>query len=185
MVRCAHITTNRFHYAGPVTKALYEMKKYPVLKKEFPFPVYTLEVKSLLEIYDVDFPSRYFTLLLTANYSDVNTIEFAELSKTLIGRGLRYACSWGRESTLGDNGFDLGNILRQEENQSDLHIMTTWHDESVADAIWFWLYNAYPDDEFWPECSSILVNVSNEACSNEVHKMLSDIEYLNKSASSV
>jgi hypothetical protein len=155
------------------------MKEYTNLKDKFPFPVFSTEVDSWQEIERLEIPTKYYVMLLLADYSAIDSEEMAKLAKRLITKGLRYVCCWGPESTLGDTGFDIGNILWEEENSVELHLMTTWHDEPLAEAVWFWLYNGTPDDEYWSNCSAVVVNVSQTAPERDLDRMLCDIDYLN------
>ena len=159
------------------------MKEYSDLKEKFPFPVFSTDVDSWEEIERLKIPTKYFVMLLLADYSTIDSEEMALLAKRLIGKGLRYVCLWGPESTLGDNGFDYGNMLWEEENSTELHLMTTWHDEPLADAVWFWLYNGTPDDEYWTKCSAVVVNLLQTAPNKDLERMLCDIDYLNNEAS--
>ena len=106
--------------------------------------------------------------------------EIAEVARQLIDKGLKYICCWGPESTVGHHGFDRGNIEWEEENKTELHVMSTSHEEPLADAVWFCLYCATPDDESWENCSTVIVNVDSAASSGELDKLLSEVDYLNR-----
>lgn len=156
------------------------MKKCSIHKAASPFQVFISELDSWSDLANLEVPTRYFTLFLAADYTKLDSVEMSNLAERLIDKGLRYVSCWGPQSTLGDNAFDMGNILWGEHNDSDLHIMTTWHDEPLAEALWFWLYNGTPDDEFWSHCSAIAVNVSSTARSAELERLISDTDYLNQ-----
>ncbi|MCW8855895.1 MAG: hypothetical protein OQJ95_00920 [Kangiella sp.] len=161
------------------------MRKCAVRKPSSPFPVFISELDSLIEVRNLEVETKYFTLFLAADYTEMNNEEMTKLAKQLIDKGLRYVCCWGEQSTLGDTAFDMGNILWEEQNDTDLHVMTTWHDEPLAEAVWFWLYNGTPDDEFWSQCSAIAVNVSGVAQSSELERLIADSDYLNQAVSDV
>lgn len=159
------------------------MNKCAIQSASSPFPVYIAEINSLIEVMNLEIPTKYFTLFLATNYANMDNDQMAELAKQLIDKGLRYVCCWGPQSTLGDTAFDMGNLLWEEQNDINLHVMTTWHDEPLADAVWFWLYNGTPDDEFWSQCSAIAINVSKEADSMELERLIVDCDYLNQQVS--
>jgi len=156
------------------------MEEITNLKNKFLFPVYSIEIESVFELKKLQLPKQYYTMLLLADYSKLNREELSKIAKELIQNGLRYVCAWGKECSMGDMAFDIGNILWQEENCDSLHVMTTWHDESLAEAVWFWLYCARPDDEFLSECCAVVINVASEAETSELNKLLTDKAYLNQ-----
>ena len=158
------------------------MKEYGNLKGTFPFPVCSYELGGWDDLNNLFVKTDSFVMLLLADYSKKSMEEIAELAKKLIDKGLKYICCWGPESTAGDNGFDLGNIEWEEENKTELHVMSTWHDEPLADAVWFFLYNATPDDQYWESCSAVIVNINSAASPEKLDKLLSDVDYLNREA---
>lgn len=57
--------------------------------------------------------------------------------------------------------------------------MSTWHnDEAFEEALWFCLYNAYPEDEVWEKTSIVVVSVSNLVSPQQLG-LLNDIGSLN------
>ena len=158
------------------------MKEYGKFKEICPFPVYSYELESWDGLIDLSVKSDNFVLLLLADYSKISLEDIAKVAKILIDKGLKYICCWGPESTVGDSGFDQGNVEWEEENNTELHVMSTWHDEPLADAVWFCLYNATPEDEYWSSCSAVIVNINSEASPEELNRLLSDVEYLNNEA---
>lgn len=149
-------------------------------KSASPFPLLIFNIKSLLDLTSLEIPTTHFTLFLAADYTEIGSSEMSELAKRLIDKGLRYVSCWGNQSTLGDNAFDMGNMLWEEENSTALHVMTTWHEELLAEALWFWLYLGTPDDEYWNSCSAVMVNVSSAVHKGELENLIGDIEKLNQ-----
>ncbi len=161
------------------------MKEYKNLKEKSPFPVYLYEVGGWDDLENISLKTDNFVLLLLADYSVKTIEEISKIAKNLIDKGLKYICSWGPGSGDGDTGFDLGNIQWEEENKKELHVTSTWHDEPLADAVWFCLYSATPDDEYWPSCSTVIVNINGTAPREELDRLLSDIDYLNAEAEAI
>ena len=158
------------------------MKEHPNLKGHIPFTAYSYDFATWAEVNSFSPVSENFVLLLLADFSNQPRNEIVLAAKQLIDKGLKYVCCWGIESEQGHDGFDLGNIEWNEVNKKSLHVMSTWHEESLADAVWFCLYVAVPDDEYWPNCSTAIVNINNTAPQKELDKLLSDPEYLNEEA---
>lgn len=145
------------------------------------YPLYEESVDSLVELLDVQYPTKYFVLLLAADYSIISSTEITNVAKKLIDKGLSYICAWGPECKKAHDAFDNANILWQEENGKELHVMSTWHtNEELEETIWFAIYDAMVDDEYWDECSTIFVSVNNENWAKTIEASLSDIPKLNE-----
>lgn len=144
------------------------------------FPVYSLEIADFSDLSEVSFPSECFVLLLAADYSTLTEKEIFAAAQLLITKGLKYILCWGIDCEKAHDTFDLGNILWEEENATENHVMSTWHnDESFEEVLWFCLYNASPDDKFWSKTSIVVVSVSNTVTNHKLG-FLNDIGSLNK-----
>ncbi len=154
------------------------MKEYRNLREKFPFPVYGIDINNWDELESVSVDSTNFVILLLADYSAKSADEISEIAVSLIDKGLKYICCWGKECGQGDTAFDIGNILWEERNNQKIHIPSTWHDEPLQEAIWYCLYLATPDDEYWSSCSTLVINIANEASSTQVDSFLSDVNLL-------
>ena len=155
------------------------VKEYTNLEKKLSFPVYLCEVDGWDELINFSAKTDNFVLLLLADFSRKTIEEIASVAKRLIDNGLKHICCWGPENTLGHMGFDLGNIEWEEENENSLHVTSTCHDEPLAEAVWYCLYCANPDDEYWTSCSKIIMNVNGRVSASELDRLLSNIDHLN------
>jgi hypothetical protein len=56
-------------------------------------------------------------------------------------------------------------------------IMTTWHDDAtLADALWFFVFNSYPDDRYFAACrAGIAISVGNLDWDNQIIQALTDL----------
>ncbi len=145
------------------------------------YPLYRERVNSLVELLDIQYPTKYFVLLLAGDYSNISSTEITNVAKKLIDKGLSYICAWGPECEKAHDAFDNANILWQEENGKEFHVMSTWHaNEELEETIWFAIYNAMVDDEHWDKCSTIFVSVNNESWAKTIEESLSDIPKLNE-----
>ncbi len=155
------------------------MNQHNIKDEAIAFPTFSLELAHFCELSEISFPSEYFVLLLAADYSTLTEEEISDVALLLINSGLKYILCWGNDCEKGHDAFDLGNMLWEEENATENHVMSTWHnEESFEEALWFCLYNASPDDEFWENTSIIVISVSN-AVTNEKLGVLNDIRSLN------
>ena len=156
------------------------MNEYGNLAEKFSFPVYSYELNGWDDLNKFSVKTDNFVLLLLADYSKKPMEEIAEVARQLIDEGLKYVCCWGPECDVGHHGFDMGNIEWEEENNKELHVWSDSVEEPLADAVWFCLYNATPDDEYRENCSTVIVNVDSAASPEELDKLLSDVDYLNR-----
>ena len=147
-----------------------------------PFPIYSLEIESLKELERTTFPSKTFVMLVAANFSDTDSSEVTSVAMRLITKGLKYVLCWGNECEKAHHAFDLGNVLWEEKEKTQNHVMSTSHDdESFEDVLWFCLHNASPDDVYWESTSIVVVSV-NKAISKPQLEYLSDTQALNSAA---
>lgn len=155
------------------------MKLHHPTGNQPPFPVYSIETDALSELTQTKYPSENFVMLLAANFADNTTDEISTVAMKLISRGLKYILCWGNECKKAHDAFDFGNILLEEKEATEHHLMSTWHNgESFEEVLWFCLYNALPDDEYWATTSIILASVG-KTVSETQFKYLDDIKKLN------
>ena len=141
-----------------------------------PYPVFFDHVTKIRDVGSVTFPTHYFTLLLCADFESCTVEDLSSLAKDLMETGNLYFCAWGPGCEKAHDIYDETFVLREIERGERLHVMTTWHEnDSLADALWFLLYNAMVDDDQWEECSTVVITVGNEEWRDEVANSLSDI----------
>lgn len=105
--------------------------------------------------------SKYFTLFI-ANSEEVIIEEYSKKAKKLIESGLIYLCAWGEECEKIHDIFDEENVImeinQEIETDNDNVIMTTWHqDESLKEALYFFLMDTSPTEKYYSECKTSLV----------------------------
>jgi len=56
-------------------------------------------------------------------------------------------------------------------------IMTTWHDkDSLDEALWFFVYSAYPEDGYWDTTrAGLAISIGRTDWSEQIWRRLSDI----------
>jgi hypothetical protein len=102
----------------------------------------------------LDLPSPHFVCLLAWDSTGHGDGEILDLMRALVRAGCVYLCSWGRGCERVHDLFDQADLERTPDGP---FAMSTWHaDEALAEAIWFALFNAFPDDAFFDQCRSTL-----------------------------
>lgn len=141
-----------------------------------PYPLYSASVVRIDELIELKYPSKYFTLLLAADFRKIENDLIIEIAKKLIYKGLAYICTWGPECKNAHGAFDIANVLWEEENGKKFHVMSTWHDdESLEEALWFCIFNATVDDEYWDHCSTIAVAINEKNWTETIDFSLTDV----------
>lgn len=143
-------------------------RHYPEGPK-LPFPLYSQELPKWSSIREVECPSKHMVLLVAGDFRGVPAQRIVEDAQWLIDKGLLYVLCWGPECEKAHDAFDMGNILWEEQRGEQRHVMSTWHDsEPFAECLWFCLHNAYPDDRYWEDCSTVILNIAGAATVREM-----------------
>lgn len=117
--------------------------------------LFSVHIKNAGELDEkLDLTSKYFVCFLcwddSTNDSRDAISDFAEI---LLRSGGVYFCVWGKGCSLVHDIIDLASYELDQENEYESGIMTSWHeDESLDDALWFFLNSAFPDDQYFDEC---------------------------------
>lgn len=99
-------------------------------------------------------PSPYFACLLAWDSTGNSEGEILELMRALVRAGCVYLCSWGPGCEHVHDLFDQADLERSPDGP---FAMSTWHaDEPLGEALWFVLFNAFPDGAFFDGCRSTL-----------------------------
>jgi hypothetical protein len=85
----------------------------------------------------------HFVAFLAADFTSVESAAIVDLGARLVRHGCVYFCIWGP-------GCERAHDLIDESCTTiEPVIMTTWHsDESLEQALWFFAFNAYPDEAY-------------------------------------
>jgi hypothetical protein len=148
---------------------------------ETPLPVYSDWIEKIEDLEGIQFPSQCVVLFLAADFTQISGADLVDLAKSLILKGVHYICCWGEESEFGHDCFEQANVILQVDDGFERHVMSTWHaDESLEEALWFCIFNAAPDDEYWKICSTLAVGIGQSIGSNQLKELLDDIDSLNE-----
>ena len=120
------------------------------------------------------FPSQHFVALLVADTTQISEETLGSFSRALLQSGCSYFCAWGMGCERAHDLFD------QECLFTPAVIMTTWHaDESLDDAIWYFLRTTFPDDAYWDTTgSAVAIVVGDSPSASHVERRLRDIRSL-------
>ena len=111
-----------------------------------------------------------FLCLIAWDSESASTRDLSSVSRRLLEAGAVYICAWGpgceRLHDICDEERDVAGV------SSDSVVMTTWHaEESLADALWFLLTAAIPDDAHAEECLAIVgVSIGSRAWAAEIRE---------------
>ena len=121
-------------------------------------------------------PSRHFIAFLAADASGVDAAVLAEFSRKLLRAGCVYFCAWGADCERVHDVFD-GECFDVEPV-----IMTTWHSQdSLDEALWFFVSNAYPDGGYWDTSrSGLAISIGSRDWDEHICKRLADLDSLTR-----
>lgn len=123
----------------------------------------------------------HFAVFLAWDATSVATEEISRLATQLHNRGLAYLCAFGPDCERVHDIFDEVGIELDGARPSDSVIMTTWHDdESLEDALWFFVNCSSPDAAYEDTCRiGIAVTIGNSQWATQVADYLSNLSKLN------
>jgi len=130
-------------------------------------------------------PGHHFVLFLAWDARTVPDDTVIEVARDLVRKGLAYIVAWGPDCERVHDLFDLVDMAENPESTSaspDTVIMSTWHDdETMEEALWFALFNAWPAVPYDETCSAaIAATVANSSWADSIHKYLGDLPSLNR-----
>jgi hypothetical protein len=132
-------------------------------------------------------PSSKFVCLLAWEAKGVPHDAIAALVEALLRAGASYFVCWGADCERVHDVIDEmvsvpGNDFGVPEEAC---IMTSWHDnESLGDAIWFFLYSTWPDDHYFDSTHAALaMSVGCTSWAGEIEAALDHPDDFIKSAS--
>ena len=150
--------------AGPLDRALYSL-----------FVGEPLEIPSAIESRDT-----HFAAFLAWDARNTDTANIAALARALFARGVAYVCAWGPGCERVHDIFDEVELELEGQRPPESVVMTTWHnDESLEEALWFFVYSSYPDPAYEHSCTTgIAAVIGREDWAIRVDAYLSDLNSL-------
>ena len=104
--------------------------------------------------------SANFGLFIAMDAATVSTDAIYTAARTLVKRGLASLCVWGPDCERVHDTFDRAIIeLNPDETDANV-VITTWlASESLAEAVWFFVYCAFPASAYQQTCSNWIASV--------------------------
>ena len=123
--------------------------------------------------------SARYCLLLAMDARSIEAGTLIQIASTLAGSGLVYFCAWGPDCERVHDLFDEGSMEADLALAGDDVLMTTSHaEESLGEALWFFVHSTFPTDGLKEGCSDwIVACVGNKEWSNEIRRISHDVVY--------
>jgi hypothetical protein len=120
-------------------------------------------------------PSKRFVALLVADTKQNDVATLSRFAESLLASGCVYFCAWGPACERAHDIMDECSL------DMDPVIMTTWHvDESLDEALYFFLRNAWPDEGYSEDGSAVAITVGSAEWAAQVERRLRDRDSLTK-----
>lgn len=122
----------------------------------------------------LSFPTRHFIAFVAADSTGVDAAVLAEFSRKLLRAGCVYLCCWGEACDRVHDIFD--------EECFDIVplIITTSHlTDSLDEALWFFVFNVYPYEDYWDTSATALaISIGRPDWHAHIRQRLGDLESL-------
>ena len=113
-----------------------------------------------------------FVCLLAWNSEDSTVDEIAALATSILAAGCAYICCWGPRCELVHDIFDEVHVGFGEPQPM---VISTWHpEEPLAEALWFALFAAMPDERREPCRAVVGISVANSSWAAEMRDAMRD-----------
>jgi hypothetical protein len=125
---------------------------------------------------NLELPSPYFGAFLVCDADVIADTVIFELAHSLLRQGLVYLIVWGKDCERVHDLFD-GAIVELDPCETEKSVrMTFWLDrESLDEALWHFLYVAFPADNYWENCKAELIVVAgDEQAAAQIRARLTD-----------
>jgi hypothetical protein len=125
---------------------------------------------------NLELPCPYFGAFLVCNADLITDAVIVELAHSLLRQGLVYLCVSGKDCERVHDLFD-DVIVGLDPCETDESVrMTTWLDRvSLDEALWDFLYVAFPADHYWESCKAeLIVVVGDERMVSQIRARLTD-----------
>ncbi|MDB6019130.1 MAG: hypothetical protein JWR19_3619 [Pedosphaera sp.] len=124
----------------------------------------------------ISLPGKHFIAFLAADATNIDTETLQKFASRLLDAGCVYFCAWGADCERVHDIFDDVSLSIEPV------IMTTWHStDSLDEALWFFVYNAYPDDGYSDACrSNLAITVGHPEWAEQIGKRLADLDTFNR-----
>jgi hypothetical protein len=118
-----------------------------------------------------------FICFMVGNFTGLSCESVTAFGGKSIKAGAVYFCTWGPDCSMAHDCIDLA---RDPEETDDTLIPTSWHEkEALYEALYFAIYNAFPSDTYFDDCTAMVAMVlNNSEWSSELRRWMSNPEEL-------
>jgi len=133
--------------------------------------------------------SQHFGMLLVMDAKRIDSDEIFGLADKTLTAGLVYLCAWGPGCERVHDLFDEQYLTRElgprpwgedaSTRKWDDVLMTTSHaDESLEDALWFFVHSAIPTASYRRTCTDwVMAVVGNREWEQEIRSKIKKVAY--------
>lgn len=116
----------------------------------------------------------HFVLFIAMDATDMRNDSIYAVAERLLDRWAIYVCAWGPECKRVEDVFDEAIVQHNPDEKDRNVVITTAHSqESIEEAVWFFLNCAWPAEDYMHTCSDWVATViKNPAWEAEVRKKL-------------
>jgi len=114
-----------------------------------------------------------FVCLLAWDATAISNHRVLALARSLITDGCAYICCWGADCKRVHDLFVQATV---EVFPNGPHVMTAWHkEERLDEALWFAMFNTYPDPELFDSCRSMIgISIGSKVWATEIRAAMAD-----------
>jgi hypothetical protein len=127
----------------------------------------------------IDIHSKCFSVFLALDAAGLDCTVISGMARTLLQAGAVYFCCYGPDCERVHDIIDeeeIAQLTPGRENDGSV-IMTTWHaNESLLDALWFFVSNSFPDDKYFDNCrAGVAISCGNPTWEKQIVEGMKDI----------
>ncbi len=127
----------------------------------------------------IEIPDQCFSVFLALDAVGLDQAVISNIARTLLRAGAVYFCCYGPDCGRVHDIIDeeeLAQIIDGKKDNGSV-IMTTWHDdETLMDALWFFVCNSFPDDKHFDTCKAgVAISFDNHAWEKQIVDGMKDI----------
>lgn len=127
----------------------------------------------------IELASRHFGVLLLCDGRALSTEILSTVAARIIDQGLAYLCVWGPDCERIHDIFDevlIGDGA--EPSRDNPVVMTTSHDESMEEAVWFALYLSVPAGHYEKTCRSwVVASIGQPEWAEEAMRLTTSLDW--------
>lgn len=124
----------------------------------------------------------YFGVFVACDARQVSNNAITDLADNLLMKGAVYFSSWGQDCERVNDLFDSAIIEKYPDETQQSVRLTTWHtDESLDEALWFFLNCVFPSEDYENEChAELIIVIENENWSKQIEARVIAQDELNR-----